>query len=104
MKEKMTAQVLVRLTPTLLSRLEKICKEGGLDKTEIARRGLVMELERLESLIPDATRSTLNKLRDAGLDFDLVVADALARKAAEDAQLKMAAIIPDTREPVTAER
>lgn len=89
MKEKMTEQMLIRLTPTLLDRLDKVCRERGLDKTEMARGAILQELARLESEVPPAAREQLSKLQEAGLPLDEVVADAIARKFAEEAQMTM---------------
>ena len=88
-KEKLGAPWGIRLSPTMETRLHWHARERGEEEIDIIRRALGSELDRLDSMIPDATRVTLNKLRQAGLDFDQVVADAIAKKAVEDAQLRI---------------
>lgn len=91
-KEKLGDPWGIRLTPTMERRLTWHSRERGEEEIEIIRRAIGGELDRLDALIPDAVRAKLNQLRDAGLEFDGVVADALARKQVEDAQLKMPAV------------
>lgn len=99
-KEKLGAPWGIRLTPTMETRLAWHARERGEDEIEIIRRALGAELDRLDAIIPDATRAELNKLRDAGLDFEAVVADAVAKKRLEDAQLRL----PEIAHPVGAGR
>lgn len=92
-KEKLSKPKGLRLTPTVAKRLTTHSIERGEEEIDIIRRAVITELDRLDSLIPDATHIRLNKLREAGLDFPAVVDEAIARKAMEDAQLKMPQIL-----------
>lgn len=97
-KEKLSKPKGLRLTPTVAKRLATHSAERGEEEIDIIRRALITELDRLDSMIPDATHIRLNKLREAGLDFSQVVDDAIARKVIEDAQLKIPQILDARRD------
>jgi len=91
-KEKLSRKKLLSFTPTLGDRLDRIASMRGEDATEIIRRGVVTELDRIEALRPPldtVTTARLEKLR-ALSELHVDVEDMLdaALRRAGDAQLQ----------------
>jgi predicted DNA-binding protein len=89
MAEKRTEQLLIRLTPTLLDRLNAASVQLNLEKTELVRSALEADLSRREL---DATLAQVRRLQDAGVDLKAMIDYALAVKALEDAQHRLPGI------------
>jgi len=94
-KEKLSRKKLLSFTPTLGDRLDRVASMRGEDATEIIRRGVITELDRIEALRPplDAiTAARLEKLRalsELHVDVENMLDAALIR--AGDAQFKRSA-------------
>jgi hypothetical protein len=79
---KKTVQLNVAVTPDTLARARRLQKHTGLKPTEIARDGLVRELERLEQhanpVTPKVAKAIASYRKVTGRDdVDLILADAM---------------------------
>jgi predicted DNA-binding protein len=89
MLEKQTEQLLIRITPSLLERLNTVCLREGLEKTEFVRAAIEADVSRRER---DAAFYEVRRLHAAGIDLSALVDYELARKAAEEAQAQLPGI------------
>lgn len=84
-REKLTARKLLALPPTLMGRLKRVAAMKKEDESEIMRRGLVAELDRIEAEagIEAVRLAKLKELAVArGGDIDAVI-DEMLRQVKE---------------------
>lgn len=87
--EKCTANIMIRVSPGVLARVQAIAATTGIKPATLARMGLLELVERLGSKAPAVdpeTAAMLETARLRGVDVRRVLADALEAKIAAESQ------------------